>query len=355
MHNNKKEIVNNLGYTIIENSHELIILLDSKLKIKKLNPVAKKILGVPTKNIIGTSLFTTCKNNRIKLSFTKKDLLETKKSKVETINNGHIIDRSEKQKKEIPISWKLVFLSEPSKANNHFLIIGNDLSETEKYRNEAKLATSYLNSILENLPEYIYWKDTNLIYQGCNKHVADYLGLQSPKEITGKTDRDFGWNKNRVKTIEKIDNKIMKTGIPNIVEDVIPKPDGSERVMLSSKSPLMDGNGNTVGIVGISVDITDYKRAESLLIENKLQKTRLAEAMIFKKTAEQLAHDIRSPLASLSMIVETCKNIPEPERIPLREVAASIDSIANNLLVKYKKYNKEKTSNKEVSNPSIPP
>lgn len=189
-------------------------------------------------------------------------------------------------------------------------------------------------------------------YRGCNKHVADYLGLPSPESIIGKTDRDFGWSEERVNNLYEIDKKVIDTGIPNIVEDVIPKPDNSVRVMLSSKTPLRDANNNIVGIVGISVDITDRRRVEKLQLEknklnikNKERKKIIQEQEKFRIIAKQVAHDIRSPLASLSMVVKSCKSIPEPERIALRDITNSISCIANDLLSKYQENKKGKDVN----------
>ncbi len=53
------------------------------------------------------------------------------------------------------------------------------------------------------------------------------------------------------------------------------------------------------------------------------------------KIANQVAHDIRSPLASLLMISKSCLGIPEPERIALREAITSIGDITNHLLSRY--------------------
>ena len=114
-----------------------------------------------------------------------------------------------------------------------------------------------LKNIMENLPQYVYWKDRNLVYQGCNNHVAQYLGLNSPLEIVGKTDNDFNWDEARIKFLHQIDTAILQEGITNVVEDVIPKEDGSARIMLSSKAPLRNESNEIVGILGVSFDITD--------------------------------------------------------------------------------------------------
>jgi signal transduction histidine kinase len=85
------------------------------------------------------------------------------------------------------------------------------------------------------------------------------------------------------------------------------------------------------------------KEAEHLKMMNEEQKTLLAQEAKFMKIANQVAHDIRSPLSSLLTVVKSCTHIPEAERITLREAAIGIGDIANHLLHQYR--------NKDSDNP----
>lgn len=96
--------------------------------------------------------------------------------------------------------------------------------------------------------------------------------------------------------------------------------------------PLFNSVGEAIGIIGISVDITLQKEAELLKLENESQKAALQEKEKFKKIADQVAHDIRSPLSSMLMILQASDAMPERERIALRTAATRINDIANNLL-----------------------
>lgn len=71
-------------------------------------------------------------------------------------------------------------------------------------------------------------------------------------------------------------------------------------------------------------------------LKNKSQLAKLALQEKFTKIANQVAHDIRSPLASLLMIVKACDEIPEKERVALRGAVRTIDDIANHLLARFK-------------------
>ncbi|MCL5260476.1 MAG: methyltransferase domain-containing protein [Gammaproteobacteria bacterium] len=199
-----------------------------------------------------------------------------------------------------------------------------------------------LQEIIRKLPGNLWWKNAKLKYGGCNDRVLEILGLHSLNEFVGKNDYDL-WDKDIAAKLEQADLHVLKTGETITLEEVIAEKSGNRQVMLTKKSPLYDEKGKVVGIVGTSIDITDRKRAESLRVENELQKNILKEQEKFYKLANQVAHDIRSPLASLLMVIKSCHDIPEQERIALREAATSIGDIANNLLSRYVKNESEES------------
>lgn len=129
--------------------------------------------------------------------------------------------------------------------------------------------------------------------------------------------------------------KVMKSGKQIIVEEEF---NGTH--YLSVKAPLII-NDTVKGVIGLAVDRTDSKKAEQLQINNEIQKLKITAQEEFNKFTSQMAHDIRSPLATLGMIAEACNNIPEKEHIALRSVIGTIRDIADNLLHKYKEHENE--------------
>lgn len=247
-----------------------------------------------------------------------------------------------------------VLLMTPRQVGVYSFPIEKDLAVLRKWSSFHKVDTSLIfdeqsqtfnSSLTQNLlsyiPCYVYWKDKNSVYQGCNHLFAKAAGVDFPSQIVGKTDFDLVWKKTEAELFRKSDEEVMAGDIKiNFLEPQY-QADGTTKTVLASKVPYFDGQGNIAGVLGIYVDITDRQERERLEIENKITKNLLQEQEKFTKLADKVAHDIRSPLASLLMVVKNCYDIPENERIALREAAISIGDIANNLLSKYQKKQEE--------------
>lgn len=202
---------------------------------------------------------------------------------------------------------------------------------------------SLFNTIIHALPVNVYWRDTKGLYLGCNEHQAKLLGLGSRFDIIGKTSAEViealepgnPNNKSNCEAIDTIDFDVMNRGILRKVEEsLISKAGKATRVFHSQKLPLRDRAGEIKGLVGISIDISAEKEAERLKQEALLVELRAQEK--FSKLAQQVAHDIASPTLALSMLVESCEDIPEEVRLLLRHTAGRINDIARSLLSHYK-------------------
>jgi len=120
----------------------------------------------------------------------------------------------------------------------------------------------FLDSLLENISDSIFFKDTLSRFLLINNAHARLLGLKKPQDAHGKTDFDF-FNSTFAGDTLADEQYIIKTGKPiiNKREKMI-LPDNTYRWVSVTKVPLRDNSGKIFGIVGISRDITDVKHDE---------------------------------------------------------------------------------------------
>ncbi|MBN1457099.1 MAG: response regulator [Sedimentisphaerales bacterium] len=149
-------------------------------------------------------------------------------------------------------------------------------TEQKKLSGELENQRKLLNDIISNAPLYIFWKDSDSVYQNCNNKFAEVAGFSRPEDIIGKTDLDLNWNEDH-KLIVKVDKEIMKSGIPLLnVERNWSLPNGSTKVILSNDIPLHNDQGAISGVLGVYIDITGVKAVQKNV---KLQSERLQDIL----------------------------------------------------------------------------
>lgn len=186
-----------------------------------------------------------------------------------------------------------------------------------------------LEQIIEYLPAHIYWKDTDGKYLGCNNMQASNLGLKSSADIIGKTDFELPWPDRSAEEFRENDIEVLRKGVVKTTEEKS-MMDGREVVVLSQKVPLKNQLDEIVGLLGISLDISDCKEKERLKIEKQAADDLRQDGL--RRVVAQVAHDIRSPAASLNMLMDCCTGIKERDRVAIRRAITRINDIANNLL-----------------------
>jgi PAS domain S-box-containing protein len=139
------------------------------------------------------------------------------------------------------------------------------LRDNEKFSkhllNSLAAERTLMRTLIDNIPDVIYAKDTRGRFLLANEALAKLMGAERPIHLLGKTERDFLPNA-VAKEILAVDQHVF-AGEPAINrEEVIPAKDGGQRIMLTTKLPLRDSAGTTIGLVGIGRDITDLKRAD---------------------------------------------------------------------------------------------
>ncbi|MDR1417938.1 MAG: PAS domain-containing sensor histidine kinase [Endomicrobium sp.] len=194
-----------------------------------------------------------------------------------------------------------------------------------------------LQHIIEKLPCHIYWLNRDNVYLGCNLEQAKDFGLKSTHEVIGKNNFDFH-DYDTALQLNKINELVMSTGRAYEGEEPawIEKDTAN---CLSTKVPLFDIQGKIIGLLGVSLDITDRKRVEELEKQKELY-----------ELARKVAHDIGSPLQALEVVqFISLKKLDEKEKHMFQLAIKSIHDISDSLIKKYRKEEKISYNNNYIA------
>ena len=151
-------------------------------------------------------------------------------------------------------------------------IISVPVTSRERKQAEEALESEHtlLRNLIDNVPDRIYAKDFEGRFIICNEAMIRRMGMTSMTELVGKSDFDL-LPPEMAQRFHDDEQAIIRSGTPMINrEEPLAIEDGTiTRWNLATKVPLLDKQGNTIGIVGVGREITDRKQAEQALRESE--------------------------------------------------------------------------------------
>ena len=135
-----------------------------------------------------------------------------------------------------------------------------------------------LDALLKTLPDLVWLKDANGVYLSCNPRFELFFGAPEA-EIRGKTDHDFV-PADLADFFREKDRAAIAAGGPRVNEEWVSfASDGHRELLETIKTPVFDGRGRLLGVLGIARDITQRKQAEASLREQEAFFRLIAENM----------------------------------------------------------------------------
>lgn len=169
-----------------------------------------------------------------------------------------------------------------------------------------------LRTIIDILPDRIFVKDTQsrllLVNKASWMHTPN---VNSEEEMIGMTDSDL-MPPELAAQIYVDEREVFTSGKP-ILNREEPGRDyeGKAIYFLSTKVPLRDAQGNIIGLVGVSRDITDQKQAEQQRLDLALQKERLE---LLTEFIGNMSHDLKTPLSVIKTTLYLMERLNDPVR-----------------------------------------
>jgi phosphoserine phosphatase RsbU/P len=144
-----------------------------------------------------------------------------------------------------------------------------DSSNAPQPKPSDSLDSDILRSLMETIPDRIYFKDLDSRFVCVNTAQAKWLGAASPAEMVGRSDFDY-FAPSHAELARQTEQEIIRTGQPSVGQiERLELKDGSVCWGSATKLPWRDSAGNVIGTFGLTRDHTETKR-----IEEKLEQER---------------------------------------------------------------------------------
>lgn len=183
-----------------------------------------------------------------------------------------------------------------------------------------------LETILDHSAATIYAKRKDGRYIYVN-HEMEVIHNVTREQVLGRTDFEL-FPRDVAEQYRSNDLAAMKTGQLTEAEERVIAPSG-ERLYLAKKVPLISSDGQVEGMCGISTDITDLRRTEIALRKAlaKLQGERDNKLMNIEAVTASLAHEVRQPLAAISINCSAAEHFLERVPPDLDKVRSSLSGV----------------------------
>jgi PAS domain S-box-containing protein len=185
-----------------------------------------------------------------------------------------------------------------------------------------------LRTLMDTLPENIFFKDAASRFLRINRALATRWGLADPAEAIGTTDFDYFADEHASPAYAD-EQQVLRTGQPLVdFEEKEVWPDGHVTWASTTKLPLRDASGAIIGTFGISRDITEKVRQQEELRRAKEEAVKASRAK--SEFLANMSHEIRTPMNGILGMIELALDTPlTPEQ---REYLDMVRSSAEALL-----------------------
>jgi two-component system sensor kinase FixL len=178
----------------------------------------------------------------------------------------------------------------------------NDITALREAEAALRRSRDLLSSVLEGSADPIFAKDAEGRYVILNPPAAALLGT-TPEAALGHRAADFV-GPDLAAIFEAADREVIASGEVRTAEDEVVLPSGERRILQSTKAPWRGASGDTLGVVGVSRDITARRLAEARLRETQAELFRVARINALGAMAATLAHELNQPLTAAANYAE---------------------------------------------------
>lgn len=242
-----------------------MLILDARGEILDVNSKVLNFFNLNQDQMIGKNFLSMGLLTPKSLSFVVSQFQELLSKRISTIHETEVFN---KNGEIIDVELSSFFLVKKEDEVDNFVLVIRDIRDRKTVEMNLSREHGLLNTLINSMPDSIYFKDVNNRFIKVNKAKATHSDVK-PEDMIGKTDFDFLPEKEARKAFED-DQEILDTGkfIINKIEKLTGL-DGSVRWVSVTKIPRFNEEGSIIGTMGISRDITEWKKLEENYKETK--------------------------------------------------------------------------------------
>jgi PAS domain S-box-containing protein len=248
---------------VVESSDDMVAVVDREYRFLQANHAyldqrglkREELLGLSVPEVLGEEAFESLVKEKLEECFQGKTVRYEIKEQYPKLGE-----------RDIFVSY---FPIEGSEGVDRAMCVMRDITE-RKQAEDARIEERHLlHTLMDNLPDTVYFKDRESHFTRINKAHMKLFGLSDPAQAVGKTDFDF-FTPEHAQEAYNDEQEIIRTGQPVVgKEEMETWPDGHVTWVSTTKMPLRDAHGNIIGTFGVSRDVTQRKRAEEALRDNE--------------------------------------------------------------------------------------
>ena len=245
--------------SLLDVTSDIIVFKDHHCVFLAASQVIAEILGRTQEELIGKTDFDLFPVDQAQVYWDEEQRLM---KSGETLVADHELTLPDGGKRSFEVIKKAVLDSD----GNVVGLLCSERDITERKRVEERLAEerNLLRTMLDHIPDLIYVMDTECRVAFDNTAHAVALGASHSDEVVGKSAFDL-FPEEVARAYHEEDRQALESGQVTQREEVYSDPAGDEKWLLTTRVPLRDPEGNVTGIVGVSHDVTETRRAQEAL------------------------------------------------------------------------------------------
>ncbi|WP_438971014.1 histidine kinase dimerization/phospho-acceptor domain-containing protein, partial [Methylophaga sp.] len=230
---------------------------------------------------------------------------------------------------------------------NELILLNKKLTEENLSRQKAeadlvesrtKLSESnkMLSAVLDAIPVRVFWKNTQLEYQGANSLFLEDAGFSEMEEIIGRSDYDMPWPQDISDKFRDDDRAVLADGkaLLNKEERLVDKS-GKQLWVNTNKVSLNNDDDEIIGVLGTFEDISQAKAAKQELIVAKEEAEQANRAK--SEFLSNMSHELRTPLngviGTLNLLSNTSLNNRQGNLVKIsKQSAETLLGLLNDVL-----------------------